>query len=137
MLSKINHVSIHALMHLLYRMSNILTKRKKPNIIRIYDTITRNSKIFLFQDLICGGDLFSYLVKDDYLKAIPEREAILLFSNNESTTFSTKTKIVHRDLKLDNILFELPIPGSKSIYVILELQNILGTTTEPTHVWGL
>ena len=80
LLSKINHVSIHALMHLLYRMSNILTKRKKPNIIRIYDTITRNSKIFLFQDLICGGDLFSYLVKDDYLKAIPEREAILLFS---------------------------------------------------------
>lgn len=29
LLSKINHVSIHALMHLLYRMSNILTKKEK------------------------------------------------------------------------------------------------------------
>ena len=61
-------------------MSNILTKRKKPNIIRIYDTITRNSKDLSFPRLDMCGDLFSYLVKDDYLKAIPEREAILLFS---------------------------------------------------------
>lgn len=54
-------------------------------------------------------------MKDDYLKAIPEREAIfIVFQIMKALHFlHKKLKIVHRDLKLDNILLELPIPGSK------------------------
>lgn len=69
----------------------------------------------IFQDLACGGDLFSYLVCDGYLRAISEKEAILIvFQLMKALHFLHKNlRIIHRDIKLDNVLLELPIPQSK------------------------
>ncbi|RCK55373.1 Meiosis-specific serine/threonine-protein kinase MEK1 [Candida viswanathii] len=95
--------------------SRLLSKIQHPNIIRVYDTIVRDSNIFIFQNLVCGGDLFSYLVCDGYLKGIPEKEAILMvFQLMKALQFlHRKLQIIHRDIKLDNILLELPLPHSK------------------------
>lgn len=72
--------------------------------------------------------MFSYLVKDDYLKAIPEREAIfIVFQIMKALQFlHKKLKIVHRDLKLDNILLELPIPKTKIYLCDFGIAKYLG-----------
>ena len=74
--------------------------------------------MYLFQDLACGGDLFSYLVKDNHLRAIPEQEAIfIVFQIMKAVQFlHNNLKIVHRDLKLDNVLMQIPLPKSR-IYI--------------------
>lgn len=71
--------------------------------------------MYIFQDLVCGGDLFSYLIDGKFLKPIAEPEAILIvFQLMQALNFlHRELSIVHRDLKLDNILLEIPIPQSK------------------------
>ena len=72
----------------------------------------------MFQELVCGGDLFSYLVKDNHLRALPEQEAIfIVFQIMKALQFlHTHLKIIHRDLKLDNVLLQFPLPRSR-IYI--------------------
>ncbi|KAI5952368.1 hypothetical protein KGF54_003234 [Candida jiufengensis] len=81
----------------------------------LYNAITTNSFTYIVQDLICGGDLFSYLVKGTTLKAISERESIfIIFQVMKALQFLHKNlNIIHRDLKLDNILLEIPQPKTK------------------------
>ncbi|KAI5950552.1 hypothetical protein CANMA_005212 [Candida margitis] len=97
---------------------DLLRAIKHPNIITLYDAITVNSSTYLFQELVCGGDLFSYLVNDNHLRALPEQEAIfIVFQVMKALQFlHNHLRIVHRDLKLDNILLQLPLPKSR-IYI--------------------
>lgn len=60
----------------------------------------------MFQELAIGGDLFSYLSQDgDVLQSLPESEAIFALYQICNALYYLHCKgIVHRDLKLDNIL---------------------------------
>lgn len=86
----------------------ILSKIEHPNIIRIRESIVdkKHGSLKLFQELAIGGDLFSYLSQDSQvLKALPESEAVVaLYQICNGLYFLHRRGIVHRDLKLDNIL---------------------------------
>lgn len=86
----------------------ILSKIEHPNIIRIRESIIdkKHGTLKLFQELAVGGDLFSYLSQDSQvLKALPESEAVVaLYQICNGLYFLHRRGIVHRDLKLDNIL---------------------------------
>lgn len=86
----------------------ILSKIEHPNIIRIRESIIdeKQGAMKLFQELAVGGDLFSYLSQDSQvLKALPESEAVVaLYQICNGLYFLHRRGIVHRDLKLDNIL---------------------------------
>lgn len=72
--------------------------------------------MYIFEDLICGGDLFSYLAKTDCLSAISETESlIIVYQILQALKFLHSNGIVHRDLKLDNILLCSPEPCSKVV----------------------
>ena len=93
---------------------NILSKLDHVNVIQIRESITNDSKgtMMMFQQLAIGGDMFSYLSQDhDYLQAIPESEAVFaLYQICSGLVYLHKRGIVHRDLKLDNILVtDVPI----------------------------
>lgn len=87
---------------------DILSKIRHPNIIRIRESIVdkNNGVMKLFQELAVGGDLFSYLSQDSQiLKGLPESEAVVaLYQICNGLYFLHSRGIVHRDLKLDNIL---------------------------------
>ncbi|KAI5965273.1 uncharacterized protein KGF55_001493 [Candida pseudojiufengensis] len=98
-----------------YYEASLLANIDHPNIIQIHDAIATNSYVYIVQDLVCGGDLFSYITKGNKLKAIPEREVIfIIFQIMKALQFLHKNlNIVHRDLKLDNILLQIPQPRTK------------------------
>jgi MAP/microtubule affinity-regulating kinase len=48
----------------------------QPNIVRIYDVIESDRKVFLFLELISGGELFNEILRRG---CIPEAEARYIF----------------------------------------------------------
>ncbi|KAG0688428.1 Meiosis-specific serine/threonine-protein kinase mek1, partial [Pichia californica] len=93
----------------------ILSKVNHKNVIKVKESSISNSnnnKIKIFQELAIGGDLFSYLSQDKaHLCKIPESEAIFaIYQICKGLNYLHNNGIVHRDLKLDNILvMDVPI----------------------------
>ncbi|KAH3674192.1 hypothetical protein WICMUC_003434 [Wickerhamomyces mucosus] len=82
----------------------------------IYDAIILKSKLYIFEDLIAGGDLFSYLSNGTVLKPLPEFESLVItFQILIALDYLHSNNVVHRDLKLDNILLATPEPFTKII----------------------
>ncbi|KAH3900389.1 related to Meiosis-specific serine/threonine-protein kinase MEK1 [Saccharomycodes ludwigii] len=110
--------------------SQILLNLKHPNIINIFSTKTDEyGNIYLFQDLICGGDLFSYLAKGNCLTPLPEDESlIIVYQILMALKYLHSKGVVHRDLKLDNILLRTPEPCTKIVLadfgIAKDIENI-------------
>lgn len=71
--------------------------------------------LYIFEEQACGGDLFSYLTRGPYLYSIPEDEALLIIYQLLSALLylHNDLQIMHRDLKLDNVLMSAPMPACK------------------------
>lgn len=87
---------------------DILRTIDHPNIIKIKQSIidVKSGLMKMFQELAIGGDMFSYLSQDnDVLQGLPEGEAVVaLYQICRGLQYLHHNGIVHRDLKLDNIL---------------------------------
>ena len=82
----------------------ILKKMRHTNIVQLYDTFETNKHIIFVMELWSGGDLLNYVRKrrrlsEDYAKAIFKQ--IL-----EALHYCHKLNILHRDIKLDNIILD-------------------------------
>lgn len=77
---------------------------KHPNIVRLYDVIETDKYIGIILDYASGGELFDHILAHRYLK---EKDACKLFSQLISGVgYIHQRKIVHRDLKLENLLLD-------------------------------
>lgn len=82
----------------------------------MYQALVVKEHFYIFEDLVCGGDLFSYLTNGLSLRAIPETEAIIIsFQLLKALDYLHQQGIVHRDLKLDNVLLVAPMPGTRIV----------------------
>lgn len=74
-----------------------------------------NGTLYLVQDWACGGDLFLYLNESDTLKSLPEKECVLIiFQLLKALDYLHNVQLViHRDIKLENILLKHSSPGSR------------------------
>lgn len=101
----------------------ILSTVNHINIIKIEESIIdfKNGVLKMFQELAIGGDLFSYLSQDgDVLQGLNESEAVFALYQVCSGLYYLHSKgIVHRDLKLDNIL----IMGAPLVYPHLAIAD--------------
>lgn len=98
--------------------AQILLNLNHPNIIKIHFTFQDMNlrNLYIFQDLISGGDLFSYLARGTCLTPLPETEALFtIYQILIALQYLHSQNIVHRDLKLDNILMVSPEPYSKIV----------------------
>ncbi|KIM59648.1 hypothetical protein SCLCIDRAFT_91595, partial [Scleroderma citrinum Foug A] len=86
------------------REIEVLRTLKHPNIVRLYDVIETDKYIGIILEYASGGELFDHILAHRYLK---EKDAAKLFSQLVSGVwYIHQKKIVHRDLKLENLLLD-------------------------------
>ncbi|EQL02777.1 serine/threonine protein kinase [Ophiocordyceps sinensis CO18] len=86
------------------REVTILRGLQHPNIVRLIDMIETDRYIGIILEYASGGELFDYILNHRYLK---DHSARRLFSQLVSGVgYLHKKGIVHRDLKLENLLLD-------------------------------
>ena len=83
---------------------NILSKLRHPFVNQILDTFETDKHVFIVMEYICA-DLLSFIRKREQLS---ENTSKIIFKQIiEGLKYINKKGIVHRDIKLDNILIDL------------------------------
>ncbi|GAA5874834.1 hypothetical protein JCM8547_005254 [Rhodosporidiobolus lusitaniae] len=86
------------------REIEVLKLVRHPNIVRLYDVIETEKYIGIVLEYASGGELFDHILAHRYLK---ERDAARLFAQLISGVSYLHAKgVVHRDLKLENLLLD-------------------------------
>ncbi|KAL8802726.1 MAG: hypothetical protein Q9182_003624 [Xanthomendoza sp. 2 TL-2023] len=88
----------------IYREINILRELSHPNIVRLHEMTETEKYIGIVLEYASGGELFDYILLHRYLK---DNAARKLFAQLISGVgYLHKKGIVHRDLKLENLLLD-------------------------------
>ncbi|KAF9136740.1 hypothetical protein BGX30_010916, partial [Mortierella sp. GBA39] len=86
------------------REISVLRTIRHPNIIALFDVIETERYIGIVIEYASGGELFDHILAHRYLR---ERDACRLFAQLMSGVHYLHSKqIVHRDLKLENLLLD-------------------------------
>ncbi len=86
------------------REIQVLKDVRHPNIVRLYEVIESDRYIGIVLEYASGGELFDHILAHKYLK---EDHACRLFAQLISgVSYLHHKKIVHRDLKLENLLLD-------------------------------
>ena len=85
---------------------NILKELNHPNILKYYDYIETNTKLYIIMEDLKGGTLRKWL-KENIKNNIKEEKISVIIKNILSAVSYLHSKnICHRDLKLENIMFK-------------------------------
>lgn len=82
----------------------ILLRLKHQSVVKLYETFETKRAMLLAMELCAGGDLLNYVRKR---KKLDEDVAKVIFKQIiEGLGYIHKKRILHRDIKLDNILLD-------------------------------
>lgn len=88
----------------IYREISILRGLSHPNIVRLHEMVETDRHIGIIMEYASGGELFDYILNNRYLR---DNAARRLFAQLVSGVgYLHKKGIVHRDLKLENLLLD-------------------------------
>jgi protein-serine/threonine kinase len=88
----------------IYREIAILRGLQHPNIVRLHEMVETERHIGIILEYASGGELFDYILQHRFLK---DNSARRLFAQLVSGVgYLHKKGIVHRDLKLENLLLD-------------------------------
>ena len=100
----------------------ILSMVDHPNIVRLFEVIEDDKYFNLFQELCTGGELLSKVKK-----SLKEKEIAKIFKQIMSAiAYCHEKGIVHRDMKLENILFATESEDSPIKIIDFGLSVLLG-----------
>ncbi|KAF8245124.1 kinase-like protein, partial [Wilcoxina mikolae CBS 423.85] len=82
----------------------ILMGLSHPNVINIQEYFRTNARIYIFEELITHGDLFSFMATRDHCTLEEEEAMPIAWQLLKALEYLHQNGIVHRDLKVKNIL---------------------------------
>lgn len=89
----------------IYHEVNLMKNLRHNSIVKILETIETDKYILIIMENVSGGDLLSFVKKRSQL---PEKTAKLIFRQLMlALKYIHSRNIIHRDIKLDNILIDL------------------------------
>lgn len=75
-----------------------------PNVVRLYEVIDTQTKLYLILELGDGGDMYDYIMQHE--NGLDEELARTYFRQIvEAISYCHKRRVVHRDLKPENVIF--------------------------------
>lgn len=83
-----------------------------PNIVKLHEVFETNDVIFLIIELCTGGELLARLYEQKESKYCEATAADHVYTMLSAIRYCHEKNIVHRDLKLENFLFENSAPDS-------------------------
>ncbi len=112
-------------MGLIKREIEILKLCQHPGIITLYDTFENADYMYIVMELMRGGDLYSYLETHSF--NLPEqRVRVIIHSLLTALYYLHSYGIIHRDIKLDNILMVDETDDSDPKIVDFGLSKLIG-----------
>lgn len=81
----------------------ILIRYRHPNIVILYDAIEDKDHVYLFMDLMEGGELLEQILTKKYLSEREASEVLEVLAS--AVKYLHDNGVVHRDLKPSNILY--------------------------------
>ncbi|CAN9342243.1 unnamed protein product [Alternaria alternata] len=97
-----------------FREFDILKDLGHPNVIAIEKVFRSNNTIYIFEELVTGGDLFSFIeFKDGRIDGL--HAAFIIYQVLKGMEYLHDQDIVHRDLKPDNILMSSLEDGARVV----------------------
>lgn len=100
-----DNLTLESTQRKLFLETTLMKTLQHKNIVRIYETFETDKYHMIILEYVCGGDLMSYVRKRNYLS---ENVARFLFRQLiEALKYMHAQGIVHRDIKLDNILLDV------------------------------
>lgn len=107
------------------REIEVLKLCQHPNIIRLLDVFENMEYIYIVLEYMAGGDLFNYLEKREF-KITEDKARQIAHMIASALYYLHSYGIVHRDLKLENILMVDSNNDSELKIVDFGLSKILG-----------
>ena len=88
----------------IYKEANSIKKLRHKNIVELYHAFLEGKTLIMIMELAKGGELMEYVQKKG---ALPEKDARkILIQIINAIQYCHSHGVVHRDLKLENILFK-------------------------------
>jgi 5'-AMP-activated protein kinase catalytic alpha subunit len=98
----------------IYREAESLKKLNHKNIIALYDAFLEGKQLVMIMEYASGGELLKFVEDQGKLSEIESRKIIKQIVN--AMSYCHNRGIVHRDLKLENVLIKSP--GDNLIKVV-------------------
>jgi serine/threonine protein kinase len=117
------------------REIEVLKLCQHPNIIRLLDVFDNPEYIYIVLEYMAGGDLFNYLEKREF-KITEDKARQIAHMIASALYYLHSYGIVHRDLKLENILMVDSANDSELKIVDFGLSKILGPNETSTDPFG-
>ncbi len=73
-----------------------------PGVIKFRETVETRSHIYIVTELVQGGDLLKYINSKEFLEELEASKAMKQLI--ETVIYIHSSDIIHRDLKLENIM---------------------------------
>lgn len=122
------------------REFEILSSISHPNIIALDKVFITDDNIYVFQDLITAGDLFSYVESRNH-RLLEVEAAVIIRQVLIAVQYLHKHHIAHRDIKPENVMLTSLVTGARVVLTdfgsarrILPLQR--ATTFAGTEEYG-